>query len=154
MLLKLRSSELHSETEKQKCSIFDNIILKKPGDSMTKKTDPPDAMNHVPYEDSIEPKPIKFPDDNDPVDSKVRSFFEKPTTDQWINAELNLPQGNTMKSAKVISQSKNLDGEEVGSYNENPFLNTLVYDVQFPDGKIKEYVVNVIAENINSQVDS
>ena len=45
-----------------------------------------------------------------------------------------------------------MEGEVVSSYNENPFLNTLVYDVQFPDGEIKEYVANVIAENIYSQV--
>ena len=121
---------------------------------MFKPTNPPDVMGHVPYEDGIEPDPIKFPEDNDPVDTDGKSVFEKPITNQWINAELNLPQGNTLQSAKVIGQAKNSDGEVVGIYDEIPFLNTLVHDVQFSDGEIKEYVANIIAENIYSQVDS
>ena len=32
-------------------------------------------------------------------------------------------------------------------------MNTLVYDVEFPDGEVKEYSENVIAENLLSQVD-
>ena len=147
-------TELHSEDKKCKRSIFDDVILKKLGNSMFKPTNPPDVMGHVPYEDGIEPDPIKFPEDNDPVDTDGKSVFEKPITNQWINAELNLPQGNTLQSAKVIGQAKNSDGEVVGIYDEIPFLNTLVHDVQFSDGEIKEYVANIIAENIYSQVDS
>ena len=104
-LQKLWPTELHSETDKGKRSIFDDIILKKLGDSMLTPTNPPDAMGHVPYEDGIEPEHIKFPQGNDPVDSDGKSVFEKPITDQWINAELNLPQGNTMKSAKLIGSA-------------------------------------------------
>ena len=33
-------------------------------------------------------------------------------------------------------------------------LNLLVYDVEFPDGDVKHYAPNVIAENVLSQVDS
>ena len=40
------------------------------------------------------------------------------------------------------------------SYNENPLLNSIIYDVEFPDGQIKEYAANVIAQNMYSQVDS
>ena len=36
----------------------------------------------------------------------------------------------------------------------NPFLNTTIYDVEFPDGEIREYCANVIAENMYSQVDA
>ena len=41
----------------------------------------------------------------------------------------------------------------MGFYHKNPILNTLVYDVEFPDGEVKEYSVNVIAENLLSQID-
>jgi len=30
--------------------------------------------------------------------------------------------------------------------NDNPLLNTLIYDVEFPDGNIKKYAANIIAE--------
>ena len=33
-------------------------------------------------------------------------------------------------------------------------LNSLVYDVEFPDGAVKNYAANVIAENVLSQVES
>ena len=41
----------------------------------------------------------------------------------------------------------------MGCYHKNPILNTLVYDVDFPDGEVKEYSANVIPENLLSQVD-
>lgn len=49
--------------------------------------------NHVPYEDNIEPNLIELPDDNDQVQMDGIAVFEKPITDQWIHAELNLLQG-------------------------------------------------------------
>ena len=45
-------------------------------------------------------------------------------------------------------------GNTVGTYHDNPMINTLVYDVEFPDGEVKEYSANVIAENLFSQVDN
>ena len=55
--------------------------------------------------------------------------------------------------AKVKSRSKDADGNIIGQYNDNPFLNTMVYDVEFYDGTIKEYATNIIAENMFAQVD-
>ena len=39
-------------------------------------------------------------------------------------------------------------------YDDNPALKSIIYNVEFPDGTIKEYAANVIAENMLSQVDS
>ena len=44
--------------------------------------------------------------------------------------------------------------ELLGAYAPNPILNSIVYDVEFPDGQVKEYAANVIAENMLSQVDT
>ena len=33
-------------------------------------------------------------------------------------------------------------------------MNTITYDVEFPDGEIREYAANIIAENMLSQVDN
>ena len=38
-------------------------------------------------------------------------------------------------------------------FEENSALNSIVYDVEFPDRTIREYATNVIAENMLSQVD-
>ena len=46
------------------------------------------------------------------------------------------------------------NGKLVGTFDENPVLNSMIYDVQFPDGAVKQYAANIIAENILYQVDS
>ena len=58
----------------------------------------------------------------------------------------------TQLLAKVIRRSKSADGKEVEIHDDNPMRNTIVYDVEFPDGTVKEYSgANVIAENLYSQ---
>ena len=77
---KLRSEEINHESEKRKRSLFDDIITKKLGDSMSfplKRK----VTNHVPYEDDETDVP-QLPLDNDPVDGKGQAIFEKPITDQ------------------------------------------------------------------------
>ena len=59
-----------------------------------------------------------------------------------------------MKKVKVVGWSKDDDGNIIGKYDINPMLNTMVYDVKFPGGSIREYGVNVIENNMYSQVDS
>ena len=41
----------------------------------------------------------------------------------------------------------------IGNHNKNPLLNTLVYDVEFPDGAVKKDSANIIAENVLAQCD-
>ena len=76
---------------------------------------------------------VQLPHDNDPVNDDGTTALEKPITDQWIAAELNLPQGERYRNAKDSI------GNVIGTYNPNPFLNTTAYNVEFLDGKIKEY---------------
>ena len=95
-LRKLRNDEIHSESEKRKRSLFDDQILRKLGDSISKPAKP-SPSDHVPYYSEDEPNSLQLPDDNDPVDKDGRALFEKPITDQWIHAELNLPQGEDIK---------------------------------------------------------
>ena len=54
---------------------------------------------------------------------------------------------------KVARRSLDADGRMTGTYHDNPFLNTITYNVEFPDGQVKEYGTNIIAENMLTQVD-
>ena len=49
---------------------------------------------------------------------------------------------------------KDADGNPIGKYDPNPILDTHAYGVQFPDGSLKSFNMNVIAENLYSQVDA
>ena len=57
-------------------------------------------------------------------------------------------------SARVLQRSLGLDRKVVGWYDNNSQLNYMVYDLEFPDGTIKEYRANKIAEIMLTQVDS
>ena len=150
---RLRPSEVNSTTEQRKRKLFDDRVEKKLGSSMEFPTKD-SKSKYIPYEDDSGDAPPLIPDDNDPVEANGKAMFEKPITDMLIHSEVHLPQGDTMRSAKVLGRSKGPDGKIIGSYDHNPLLNTLVYDVQFPDGEIREYSANVIAENMYAQVDS
>ncbi len=71
-----------------------------------------------------------------------------------INAEVLLPHGENEQLAKVVRRSIDQNGKLIGTFDENPMLNSMVYEVEFPDGVVKNYSANMIAENILSQVDS
>jgi hypothetical protein len=149
----LLPAELTSESEKRKRAIFDDIIMNKLGTAMSTPPKPPPS-DFIPYADGeLDPPPIHEVDE-DPVNGDGTAVFEKPITDHLINAELRLPQGENLQSAKVIGRSKDEHGLNVGTYDSNPLLNTMLYDVEFPDGAIREYSANIIAENIYAQVDT
>ena len=57
-------------------------------------------------------------------------------------------KGRNWSVPRVIGQSKDSDGQIVGTYDKKSFNNTMVYDVEFPNGDIKEYVANVIAKHM------
>ena len=152
-LRKLTRAELYYEVEKRKRDIFDGVVTSKLGSSISFPTKPL-PRDHVPYADDVEPDLISLPDDNDPVDANGVAVFENPITDRWIHAELHLPQGEEIRSAKVIGRSKDADGNIVGTYDDNPMLNTLSYNVEFSDGEVREYSANIIAENMYAQVDA
>ena len=59
-----------------------------------------------------------------------------------------------MVNGKVIQRIIGTDGQVIGTYDYNPFLNSIIYDVEFPDGQVKEYAANIIAENMLTQADS
>jgi hypothetical protein len=149
----LTKAEENSESEKQKQAEFDRVITAKLGNSIALPEKPPSDDAYIPYEDGIL-DPISIEDiDSDPVDEEGISYFEQPAIDHLIHAEVNLAQGENMQLAKVLRRSTDDSGRNIGHFDDNPFLNTLVYDVEFPDGSVKEYAANIIAENLYSQVD-
>ena len=54
--------------------------------------------------------------------------------DNYINMEVCFPQGESKIWGKVIGLCLDKDGKVIGSPNENPYMNTALYEVQFDDG--------------------
>jgi hypothetical protein len=55
-------------------------------------------------------------------------------------------------AAQVKRRALGLDGTVVGNYHNNPKMNSIVHEVEFPSGQVKEYAANVIAEHMLSQI--
>ena len=47
----------------------------------------------------------------------------------------------------------NINGKSIGISNDNPFLNTMLYKSELPDGAVEELADNSIAENLWEQCD-
>eukprot|EP00984_Skeletonema_dohrnii_P011866 scaffold4761_cov105-Skeletonema_dohrnii-CCMP3373.AAC.3 len=62
-----------------------------------------------------------------------------------IGVEVILPSGEE-KSAlcKVLRRSVDEEGTPMGIYNSDPSLNTKIHDVEFPDGLVRKYGVNLL----------
>ena len=93
-------------------------------------------------------------DIEDSVDSQGKLMNQLPAYDRLLNAKIMVQAEEGQVSGKVIKQAFGLDGKVAGNYDENPYLNLIMYEVELVDGRIKEYRVNIIAEKMLTQVDS
>ena len=74
--------------------------------------------------------------------------------DRYIGMKVPLPHPKgEMQQATVKRRKKNDDGTLRGTSNDNPILDTRVYEVEFEDGSYNEYSANVLAENLYNHVD-
>jgi hypothetical protein len=105
-----------------------------------------------PYEDDDEVLP--FVPDADLMDAAGKPFEIRSVADALINAEVMLPNGNSMAIAKVVCRGVDDEGHLVGNFNDNPLLNTLLYESEFDDGTTRAYSANTIASNIFMESDA
>jgi hypothetical protein len=151
----LKVDELHSATEIKKREIFDGLIERRWGTSINPPivSDVEDSSEEFEeYEDENEPARI-VPDIEDMVDANGNLLNQQPAYDKILHSEVSLQLGEEMSVGKVTKRAIGPDGVTAGTYDENPYLNSMIYEVEFPDGQIKEYAANMIAENMLTQVD-
>ena len=53
--------------------------------------------------------------------------------------------------AMIKRRKRDINGKPIGIYNDNPLLNTKLYEVDLPDGAVEELAANAIAENLWAQ---
>lgn len=150
----LTTAEQYSETERKKREIFDALIERKHGTATTPPKKVKQRDNEFDeYEDDDE-SPRVVPEIEDMVDADGKLMNQQPAYDTIINAEVQLQLGEEMVTGTVARRALGPDGTTAGTYDENPYLNTVIYEVEFPDGQVKDYCANIIAENMLTQVDS
>ena len=80
------------------------------------------------------------------MDDNGKPIFVNSLTDILFRAEVLLPHGEEQVMANLLRKSVDDDGQVIGAHNKNPLLNTLVYDVEFPDGDVNKYATNLICQ--------
>ena len=86
--------------------------------------------------------------------SKYNDTLSKELQDKYVGIRVLLPRGDSMNEGVILNRKRTADGKLlVGKENNNPILDTCVYEVQFPDGGILEYNTNIIAESLYSLCD-
>ena len=103
-----------------------------------------EEMNRqVPYDEDFVPEQDDFTPDT--FDSYL----------QIIQMELSLAQGpdDEPSYGKVSKRLKDKDGRPIGVANDNPLLDTRMYEVEFQGGRTETFTANIIAENMFAQVD-
>ena len=74
--------------------------------------------------------------------------------EEYINAQFLFPNSDGVEVlCRVKGIKRNTDESLIGNYNSNPILDTRIFDVEYPDGKIDAFATNVISESIYAQVD-
>ena len=99
---------------------------------------------------------ITYPWDKDLEDIPLSEETEASLQDldEYINTNVILPGRDGVEVlCKVKGRKRDSNGSLVGIYNQNPILDTRVFNVEHPDGSVDEYATNVIAESLLSNVD-
>ena len=145
--------------EHKKCNVFDALIERRMGTSInppptTEHRDPTvdNLTNQNNLDDEMD-ELVESPDHEDILDSTGRILEQQPAFNKIINAEVMIQNGDEMAMGKVARRSLDADGRTTGTYHDNPFLITITFDVEFPNGQVKEYGANIITENMLTQVD-
>jgi hypothetical protein len=73
--------------------------------------------------------------------------------DNYLNAEISVPQGGTLMKGSITSWKRDKDGNPVGLANTNPILGTREYTFTFNDGDETVLNANLIAEIMYAQCD-
>uniref|UniRef100_A0A7S2SEL1 Chromo domain-containing protein n=1 Tax=Eucampia antarctica TaxID=49252 RepID=A0A7S2SEL1_9STRA len=95
----------------------------------------------------------ELPEMENAVDSTGELINQQPMYDKMLNSDVSMQLNDMMLTGKVARRSLGPDGKTTGSYDNNPIINSVVYDVDFPYGSSREYSANAIAENMISQAD-
>ena len=86
---------------------------------------------------------------------EVDETFTPDVYDTYLNMELAIPQGDSLEPrlARVTKRLKDANSSPIGLANENPILDTRMYEVQYLDGEKASLAANSIAENLFAQID-
>ena len=70
---------------------------------------------------------------NEVTDHAGKTLSQQSFADKLIGTEVLLPSGEAESLVKVVCNCVGTDEKVKGSYDDNPILNTILYEIKFPD---------------------
>ena len=91
--------------------------------------------------------------DNDDI-KEADDITPEALDDTYLKMEVALPRdGEGPELAHVVKRLRDKNGIPIGTANDNPMLDTRIYEVEYLDGHRAALAANTIAENMFAQVD-
>ena len=142
--------ELNTTSVKETFRVFDNNIESRGYEG--------DKPNPDDWADLIESDPDFQEEFNNIYNTdsikEADDFTPDTLDDTYLNMEIALPRdGDGPEYAKVTKRLRDANGIPIGTANDNPILDTRLYEVEYLDGHRASLTANTIAENLFSQVD-
>ena len=115
--------------ELKKRKIFDGPIERGWDTSINPPTSSVDSdKEYEEYEDK-DVHSCVVPDIEDTVDVNGKLLNQQPTYDKILLQEFSLPFGEEMTVGRVTRRDIGPDGSVAGSYDDNSFINSIIYEV-------------------------
>ena len=157
-VIPIPDSDLMSEEMKERMSSFTKGLESQIGNARLPLFDPtkPTSIYFSSFDDDTEDDQYDLPYGDELIDMKESEVNDAylDSLDEYIGAEVVIPGRDAHPVlAKVKKRKRDAHGNPIGESNNNPILDSRVYELEFPDGRVEEYAVNVLAENLLNQAD-
>jgi hypothetical protein len=141
-LQRLNDKEIHCPINQEMRRVFNETITHQLGS---------DATEHDFLAEDLAPDYDFYYDDHD-LDPDHGNLEVAPEMgDNYLNAEISVPQGGTLVKGCITSRNRDKDGNPVGLANANPILDTHEYTFTFDNGDETVLNANLIAEVMYAQ---
>ena len=128
---------------KERIGTYDDVIF---NDDVRPQLDE-ENLNIVPFDNDYENVIINSPND-------LHEDLATEINDKYLGIRVVLPHLGQNVEGIVKSRKRTADGKLlVGKEDVNPYFDTRIYNVEFPDGSTEEYTTNMICESIYDQMD-
>ena len=148
-LRSLTHIEQSSPVELRKIQHFDHVITKKYGDGIHG----PQAFDMDEINAPLDFDDYRSESEDNHMEKRPKDADGKNINNKFIDVDVRMLHNEEITRAKVTGRTVFDNGQTSGTYHDNPYHNTLVYDVTFPIGTVKEYAASLIADNMVNQVD-
>ena len=78
----------------------------------------------------------------------------QPTCDRLMDVEVMFQSNILLENTNIVGISITLEGVLIRSHDENIKLNSIIYDVELTDVRVKEHAANVMTDIMLTRVES